>query len=74
VLRDLPVPGVKNVQIRVQNSFEAVMEIVCGGSLTTSYNNNSPRRADTRTNRHESAVVAMGTFEAFASTAKFLSL
>jgi hypothetical protein len=41
-----------------------------GGSLTASYNN-SPRRADTETDKHESAVVETGTIVELDSAAKF---
>jgi hypothetical protein len=47
------------------------MEIVAGGSLRASYNN-SPRRADTETDKHESAVVETGTIVALDSAAKLL--
>jgi hypothetical protein len=47
------------------------MEIVGGGSLTASYNN-SPRRAGTENDKHESAVVETGRTVALDSAAKFL--
>jgi hypothetical protein len=44
----------------------------CEVERLASYNNNSPRRADTATDRHESAVVATGTFEAFGRAVTIL--
>jgi hypothetical protein len=64
----------KNSQMPDQNCFsDFCWEIVQGERyLVSGYNNNSPRRAGTYTDGHESAVVAMGTFEAFGSAATTL--